>query len=830
MNPSCEFHQWSADEAQKLLKVKGTIQDVDGECTFKLTGSRKGCLVAPHYRLPLYALNKKIGLYRQVVQHLQTLSSTSVMEMRDTYLSVMQYLNDVRIAFLADAGASSNPLHGDFRSPTFDYFLWLDHHCDGFHDEWRDALAEVHQITFEGVKNGECADILHFLDWKVYHRNACKIVDFCGAIQGTGAGEDIQHLLNAVVASMDVATDQASTAEPPAQTLAGGDVTLNASPFPIFPLPFKKECRNRSITALGTHAREYIIVGLGKWLSSHIAMRFREIQGLAHDDPLNDLVLQGYLISATDEEEFLELFGMAELMFRCQDLRVCRGQMARFFRVVGRALYLSREKITCVIDHGRSRASMLEQVTFTLDLHVYDHIADGLSTQDADTTYEIRAAVSTGVQCDPTVECTIQVPGSRSMYDDEVQTDHYIQDSMAVHDPNVEFSVESAGSRSMIDHEVQTDHEIQHLSAVDDTNGESFVDIPVSRSMIDDEVQTDIDVQDSVAFGDSNIGMYEPMVESGGADSLQPDICMSGAYDYSDGCVPFSPTYNDHAGDVSHSTSIMLEASLSMDMDVAHTSSAEHPESQSCDPVPEMSTVPMSIPIQSRLRKRTRTVSTKAPAASSRRRGASKHRGPVIVASKRPVGTKADDCAFDSPTSPPYTIQELVDESRTAGLAVTPCISSFLTDPEGMKLVRSTIDSDHSSWLCIARHVASLSRRDRLSRVMSSMAASLMSFDIWLKDISMECQQVLHCGTGDNVLPPLAHCVIVELSARAESDETAVRSALHNIWTKENAKCVTEVIRYLLHQYKAGETNSYSSGLCLLASVMTERSGAHGTQ
>jgi hypothetical protein len=165
MHPSCTFREWGAAEAQRMLKIKGTIQDVDGECTFKLTGSRKGCLVAPHYRLPLYALNKKIGLYRQVVQHLQTLSSARAKEMQDTYLSVMQYLNDVRIIFLDDACASSSPLHGDFRSATFDYFMWLDHHCDGFHDEWRNVLAEVHEITFEDVKNRECPDILRFRMW-----------------------------------------------------------------------------------------------------------------------------------------------------------------------------------------------------------------------------------------------------------------------------------------------------------------------------------------------------------------------------------------------------------------------------------------------------------------------------------------------------------------------------------------------------------------------------------------------------------------------------------------------------------------------------------------
>jgi hypothetical protein len=164
--------------------------------------------------------------------------------MRDTYLSVMQYLNDVRIGFLHDAGASSNPLRGDFRSATFDYFMWLDHYCDGFHDQWRDTLAEVHEITFEGVENGECPDILRFrawfvlclrsawcsycgaVDWHAYHEKVCETVDFCGAIQGTGAGEDIQHLLNAVAASFDVAEDQASITEPPAQTPASADVAV----------------------------------------------------------------------------------------------------------------------------------------------------------------------------------------------------------------------------------------------------------------------------------------------------------------------------------------------------------------------------------------------------------------------------------------------------------------------------------------------------------------------------------------------------------------------------------------------------------------------------
>lgn len=65
------------------------------------------------------------------------------------------------------------------------------------------------------------------VDWHAYHGKVCKTVDFCGAIQGTGAGEDIQHLLNVVVASIDLATDEASNADfDPSQTAEGADVAL----------------------------------------------------------------------------------------------------------------------------------------------------------------------------------------------------------------------------------------------------------------------------------------------------------------------------------------------------------------------------------------------------------------------------------------------------------------------------------------------------------------------------------------------------------------------------------------------------------------------------
>lgn len=58
MNLSCHFKEWSSQYACQLLKMKGMIQDVDGDCSLKLTGLCKGCPITAYYRLPLYALNK----------------------------------------------------------------------------------------------------------------------------------------------------------------------------------------------------------------------------------------------------------------------------------------------------------------------------------------------------------------------------------------------------------------------------------------------------------------------------------------------------------------------------------------------------------------------------------------------------------------------------------------------------------------------------------------------------------------------------------------------------------------------------------------------------
>ncbi|KAG2737373.1 hypothetical protein P692DRAFT_20883638, partial [Suillus brevipes Sb2] len=132
----------------------------------------------------------------------------------------MGYMKDVLMAFLADAGASANPLESDFRSPALDYYLWLDHKADGFDDTARARLKMQWNVTFDALKNGKCEDILKLrtspsvqlmcvalifkeVDWNAYHKVKCNDHDFCGAIQGCGGGEDVQSLFLAVDALMD---------------------------------------------------------------------------------------------------------------------------------------------------------------------------------------------------------------------------------------------------------------------------------------------------------------------------------------------------------------------------------------------------------------------------------------------------------------------------------------------------------------------------------------------------------------------------------------------------------------------------------------------------
>ncbi|KAG2127575.1 uncharacterized protein EDB93DRAFT_1256972 [Suillus bovinus] len=201
--PSYQFHKWTTQSEGTLKKVKVTIQAVDGDCSLKVSGKPKCFPIAAHYQLPLRALNKKFGLYKKIIIHLRGSSHSNAVDVRNTFLSIMGYMKDVLMAFLADASASANPLESNFRSPALDYYLWLDHKADGFDDTARARLKMQWNVTFDALKNGKCEDILKLLDWHAYHKLKCNDHDFCGAIQGCGGGEDVQSLFLAVDALMD---------------------------------------------------------------------------------------------------------------------------------------------------------------------------------------------------------------------------------------------------------------------------------------------------------------------------------------------------------------------------------------------------------------------------------------------------------------------------------------------------------------------------------------------------------------------------------------------------------------------------------------------------
>lgn len=51
--------------------------------------------------------------------------------------------------------------------------------------------------------NNKISLTCNLVDWRAYHNKECNAHDCCGAIQGCGGGEDLQHLFDAVDASLD---------------------------------------------------------------------------------------------------------------------------------------------------------------------------------------------------------------------------------------------------------------------------------------------------------------------------------------------------------------------------------------------------------------------------------------------------------------------------------------------------------------------------------------------------------------------------------------------------------------------------------------------------
>lgn len=382
-------------------------------------------------------------------------------------------------------------------------------------------------------------------------------------------------------------------------------------------MPFNTNCRRISVSTLGSRARQIIVGGFGKWLPSHVAMRFREIQGLDHDDPLDNLVANGLLVTAKSSEEYLEIFGMAEMMATCQELSADRGAMSRFFTAAGRALYVSRTGKECVVEYGQTVQSIDELVSLKpCCLHVpYGHTDATVSQSSSAIDTRAFTTVTIGVQCDSIVECKVQLPPSRTMLDREIQTDIVTEDNDGVDEPV--FKSNSLKPEEYIQEEY-------HVCI-------SFLShhILTITCMIQD---------------------YDEYIPSFGAD-------------------------DDHSCDVSQSTSIRIEASFACNPDVSDASSSEHHASQIND------TLETSHTLKSRLRQDMQDVLPKVPVKAVERHGSTKPGRPVVFSTKRPVAARNTSRSSKTVNAPQYTLQDLVSEAQAGARHVNKSVRlSYMYD------------------------------------------------------------------------------------------------------------------------------------------------------
>lgn len=172
-----------------------------------------------------------------------------------------------------------------------------------------------------------------------------------------------------------------------------------------------------ALSSLGGHAHQLLISGFGRWLPSHIAMRLREIQGLDHNESLENFMENGLLITARGPEEFYEIFGMAEMMTKCQDLCIDRGQMAQFFSAIGHHLYITRQGTECKLEYGQNIPLAIEHqprldlsITSPLGTHSLGRISDSRMPMDMHMHDQPTPVTSMHNQCGS----TLSVPEKRT--------------------------------------------------------------------------------------------------------------------------------------------------------------------------------------------------------------------------------------------------------------------------------------------------------------------------------------------------------------------------------------------------------------------------------
>ncbi|KAG1830948.1 hypothetical protein DFJ58DRAFT_848341 [Suillus subalutaceus] len=704
---SYQFSEWTSHREGTLKKLKVTIQDVDGECSMKVSGRNSKCYpIAAHYQLPLRALNKKFGLYKKIVTHLNGSSNLHATNLRNTFMSLLGYIKDIFNGFISDARTSANPLGSEFRSPALDYYLWLDHKVDGFDDGSRGRLKIEWNVTFEGLKKGECKDILEYhtsfftrlicqalmlkeVDWGAYHKAKCNDHDFCGAIQGCGEGDNIQSLLISVDAFMDGLNTPDNTAD--GTCVEAADI--------------------------GHPGNQASVIATCLYLPG----------------ALPEVTTPGDLI---DNARGLKL------------ANVCDGRMEEYDQDV--------------------------QETQSTEHAVLFHGARLYSNCEVQAVYSFQEeTIQTEIEYN---EHATQFHGYGSCSHQEVHAVPHMQDQIT-----------------------QTETETAHAGNLEGNYSGSSDVLYTAMS----------------PFTDEHTGHEYPVDHHDWVPASIDDCCWGDmSNDFSGSMEPVSPTACE---------SFMVVAGDSAQHGVDIPTGKSKLSARNVDLPTRTEDYDPSVPMVksgSRGRKKD-SISTIKPQRKGRTKSPSVPGRPVVFA-KQPLmpRTKA---GVTSPHVRKYTIDDLMSEAQKDSKNIKPHVRAFLLDPKRDNFIRKHMQSHHNELLDVASFIASLMCSERLPDNVIPGASSLMSIEFWLADIAHKCKQA---ADSDNfTLPPLAHCVLLELSTLTRKDENSVRNTLQtSIWDKNQGSIVKPVILYLckLRGSKPGADDDYASGFKLLAYMMQD--------
>ncbi|KAG1837842.1 hypothetical protein DFJ58DRAFT_846298 [Suillus subalutaceus] len=765
-----DFQHWSTRNTGSLLKSKATIKDADGECSFEISGhASQSCAVAAHYRVPLRAINKKFGVYRKIVTHLTKSSHPLATQLQDTYLSVMDYMHNVRIAFCVDARGSSNPLEAGFRSPAFDYYLWLDHKAGGFHDRCRVILEQDHNITFKSIQNQEGKDIipLHY----------CCEYDVCGAFQGCVSEEDLQHLLDAVDASMMAGHEDKRPSSPTTshmidtatRTMSVMDITDDVPPlsesvdttvaacfneaitvsdvaskdrntelintgesiedgYPVsvlqpFPHPFDWSYCKRALRTMGV---KNIRFDISRWFIAHLVVRMREIHGLGADTPLDNTVVNGSDCQVT-YAEYCELHGMTMFLSKVQTIKVERQSIAQFFTSAGRGLSMLGRRVDCAVQcDAESQGASCDMF--------YPYADDGTK-----------------------VDCGMQIEGGGPVV--------VAQDEGAI--------------CAIFPNQPATDQRDDYIADASPS-----------------------DVRDESSAEQLYISL--PITE--------PSFTM----DVDNPCISASDWTLELMKNRGHESEIPTISNKTRRKSLSDTPRDTH-----------------AVP-QTRLRSRNlKEAKSSTTLTQKRRRGNSpSQHDPMDVFAVQQLPSRKKGRPASSVIK--YTIEDLIKASQMDPTSIPHTVrtSYIKIDPDANEQRRSTHLSSIQLEMILSKatskhntmHYSSALLARSLSDDAIPAATSLMKFEYWLKDVALECKDALE--KLDMPLAPLAHHVLVELSTRASIDAASLSSALEIYISRNNCiKAVGSVIRYLckLRLSQSGADNGYEPGFKILAMMMKAR-------